>query len=231
VPEQARGVKCKHGSLVCNGNGICEPCGGGGEVCCPADRGPPCGEARECKDGRCFACGFLNMPECPGADRCKPGFTPDGGLCRACGERDQRCCRDDDVRVCNVDEGLRCDDDVCRLPGGGGGGGGGGEPARTCSGALQTPFTLPRAVHVEDENGCVATPEFPANTQEEAIGCARALFGDAVLPGEPVPFDWAVTCHVGCTNQKIPARDEGKSSDCVQYMFPDCTAAKGTCPG
>ncbi len=217
---------CRFGRMICNQQKICEICGEGGLTCCPPSQGAPC-TVGECRDNRCFACGYMNMPVCPGNQPCRDGSEPISGFCRPCGGEGQRCCYGLSIRC---DDGMRCKDGSCRRPDGGGGGGG-GEKWKTCSGQPYTWSTFPRPVSIEDTDGCVITRTFVASTPEEALQCARSQHGEAVIDTPLQDFPFAVTCpQLGCDQRTFPGRDEDSAKKCAEATFKDCSVVDGPCP-
>lgn len=216
---------CSYQGMFCNARKICEPCGDGGQSCCPAAQGAPC-RIGECQADRCFACGYTNMPVCPGADPCRDGSEADGGTCRACGNPGQRCCYTLSIRCYDR---RRCEDGRC--PVAGAGGGGGGETWKTCSGQPVTWTSAARPVAIEDANGCVVVTSHYASSPEEAIQCARAQYGESVIPGEVTDFPFAVTCpSTGCNQRTYPGRDHDGAESCAEATSPGCSVEDGGCP-
>lgn len=90
---------------------------------------------------------------------------------------------------------------------------------------------MARPVSFEDANGCIVTTPVLARTPEEALQCARTKFGDAVLPGEPEYFTFAVTCpHTGCSTRTHPGRDHDGAQSCAEFTAVGCTVEDGPCP-
>ena len=212
--------------LFCNSRKICEHCGGGGESCCPAYAGVPC-TVGECRNNRCFACGYMNMPVCSGNLPCQGGLELVDGICSHCGREGERCCFGISIRC---DEGMRCDDGTCERVGGGGAGG--GEELKTCSGQPITWTATYHAVAIEVDNGCIIIVNEYANTPEEALQCARADHGEAVIDSELGSFMFAVNCpgNVLCDQVTFPGRDQESAENCVQFRYPNCTVDDGPCP-
>jgi hypothetical protein len=216
---------CGYQRMFCNAQKICEPCGGGGETCCPAAQGNPC-TVGECRDGRCFACGYMNMPECTTGERCRDGSEPVNGWCRPCGNEGQRCCFGMSIRCY---DGMRCRDGTCQRPAGSGGGG--GPQPKTCSGQPYTWSTILRPVWIEDANGCVAYVNYLASTPEEALQCARGQYGEAAFGTTVSDFHVAVTCpNTGCNQRTYPAKDQEGAQNCAEATSPGCEVEAGLCP-
>lgn len=217
---------CDYANLMCTAAKLCQPCGGGGELCCSPGHGAPC-VVGECREGRCFACGYKNMPVCTGGDPCRGDLStePVSGFCRPCGGVGQPCCYQLAIRC---ETGLRCKDRTCRASGGGGAS---GETWKTCSGQPYTWSTAARLVPVEDANGCVATVTFVASSPAEALQCARAQYGDAAFAGPAEDFPFAVTCPMtGCNQRTYPGRDHDAAQQCAEATSPGCAVEDGGCP-
>lgn len=223
--------RCDYQGLFCNGKRICEPCGDLGQICCPPGRLPgnaACQQPGECRDNRCFACGYDNMPVCTTGDPCKCLCKPIGGFCRPCGQNGQPCCSDPWWACYN---GAHCKDGTCRGPSGGGGGG--GNEWKTCNGQPYTWSTKTWPIPFEDDNGCVGEDGFTANSLEEAIQCARAKRGEAKVIATPLEeHTFAVTCNYsGCVTRQYPARNHAQAKKCAEYQAgDDCSVADGSCP-
>lgn len=221
---------CIYGGMFCNSKRICEPCGQPGQACCPPG-GLPGNNAcdpGECRDNRCFACGYENQPVCQTGPLCH-NDEPVSGWCRHCGREGEVCCRYHGASI-RCDEGMRCEDNVCRRPGGGGGGGGNGW--KTCSGQPYTWATKTWPVALEYENGCVAYDSFVANSPDEAFACARAKHGAAAVINTPLEsHTFAVTCsHSTCDTRQYPARNHAQAKSCAEFEAgDDCTVEDGPC--
>ena len=228
------GLRCSYQGTFCNSRRICEPCGLPGQPCCPPGSRPnnaPCEQPGECRQtpagNRCGGCGYTNGPVCQGPVPC-PNDEPVGGWCRPCGKLGQVCCRSSGGIVCY--DGLKCREGHCGGPPSGGGGGAPPGP-KTCSGQPYTWSTIPRPVFYENANGCVDSASFPASTDEEAVQCARSLFGDDVIGTSLQHFPVAVTCpHTGCNQRTYPARDQDSAEKCAEALSPGCTVEGGPCP-
>lgn len=222
LPDRQAGP-CTYAGLFCSSKKICEPCGGGGERCCPPPVTPACRDRADCRDGRCFACGFINMPVCAG-NICHSG-EPNQGFCRHCGDDGERCCYDINVR-CNT--GMRCEDRTCHRQGGSGGT---GQQSKTCSRQPYTWSTIPRPVAIEDADGCIVTVNFIASTPEEAIQCARVQYGESVITGGIQDFPFAVICpSTGCNQRTYPGKDHDSAEKCATSTSVGCTVQDGSCP-
>jgi len=221
------GGGCSYQGMFCNARRICELCGDGGQPCCPpasGTPGPPC-RVGECRNDRCFACGYTRMPVCSGSAPCKDGSEPVDGTCQPCGHEGQRCCYEMSIRCW---DGMRCDDGTCRRSGASSGG---GEQWKTCSGQPYTWSTNARPVAIEDANGCVTVTSYLASTPEEALQCARAQHGDAAIPGPLGDFAFAVTCPAtGCNQRTYPGRDQDAAQGCAEATAIGCTVEEGACP-
>ena len=215
---------CSFQRMFCNPQKVCEPCGGGGETCCPPAEGNQC-TVGECRDGRCFACGYMNMPECTTGDRCRDGSEPVNGFCRHCGLEGERCCFGLSIRCY---DGMKCDEGTCKRPPGSGSG---GTPPKTCSGQPYTWSTIPRPVWVEDANSCVAYVTYLASTPEEALQCARAQYGEAAFGTTVSDFHFAVTCpNTGCNQRTYPGKDQAGAQSCAEATSIGCEVEPGLCP-
>ena len=130
---------CGHYNQICCGTsciaghecteGICTPCGGDAESCCPADSS----DAR-CTVGVCVPsgaesmchsdCGAEGQACCDVATSTTGGCSEDGLLCNdnnecaPCGGQGEACCTGRGATAC--DSGLECADDVCTPCGGDG---------------------------------------------------------------------------------------------------------------
>jgi hypothetical protein len=215
---------CNYQRMFCNAQKVCEACGEGGKTCCPPSEGTPC-TVGECRNGLCFACGYANMPECSTGDRCRDGSEPVNGFCRSCGNEGEPCCFGMSIRCY---EGMSCRDRTCRRPpppppp---------GDHAKTCSGQPWIFSTIPRPVWVEDANGCVGYVTYIATTPEEAVQCARAQHGEAVIGAEIEQFAVAVTCaNSGCVQRTYPGRDQESAQNCAQAQALGCEVEAGGCP-
>jgi hypothetical protein len=219
------GGRCGYAGMFCNARQICEPCGGGGETCCPPTQGAPC-QVGECRESRCFACGYQNMPVCQGGEPCRDGSEPVDGFCRPCGGDGQRCCYGLSIRC---EDGMPCRDGTCRRPGGGTAG---GEEWKTCSGQPYTWSTLPRQVAIETADGCVVTTTYLASSPEEALECARGQHGEAVIDGPLEQVTVSIDCpHGGCSNATFYGRDEDAAKSCAEASAPvGCTVSDEPCP-
>lgn len=217
---------CSYQGLFCNDKKICEPCGDGGQRCCPPGGGADC-RVGQCRDGLCFVCGYENMPVCPGASPCPFSGEPDGGMCRRCGHPGEVCCFGLSIRC---DPGSRCRERRCTWPSTGGGAGASGNEWKTCAGQPYTWSTKAEVVFVEDGNGCVAGFSFVANSPVEALQCARAQHGDAAIGPTLVPYPVAVTCpQTGCNPRTYPARDQDSAESCAEATSPGCSVESGGC--
>jgi hypothetical protein len=226
-----RDGSCTYKGLICNQKSICEQCGSPGQICCPPSTGlGPCyaNTAAECRDGRCFACGFENMPVCPTGALCRDDSEPYFGWCRHCGNEGEVCCKSQSIK-CNSP--LKCKDGVCQRPPASGGGGGGGATVLTCSGKPYTfGLTSWHDVAIEDAHGCHAwLPKIFADNRAEALQCARAKYGNAVIDTLE-DFDFAVTCPSGCVEKKHRGRNHDATESCMQYLHPGCSITDGDCP-
>jgi hypothetical protein len=214
---------CTYELLFCNSQHVCEECGQPGEICCPAyTEWPRCQTGVCTQDNRCFACGHENMPVCPSGPPCIGG-EPVDGWCRHCGREGEPCCYSLSI-IC--DSGLHCDDGTCR----GSGGGGSSGSAKTCSGQDYTLTTFARAVAIEATNGCAGYDLFIASTPAEALQCARAKYGAAVIEDAVENYDWAVICNGSCTNVTFSSRDYEGAARCAYSLFPSCTTLDAHCP-
>ncbi len=218
--------RCSYQRLFCNSAKICEHCGSGGELCCPPSEGAAC-EVGECRENRCFACGYINMPVCAGSDPCPYNGEPYNGRCVPCGKQNQRCCYGLSIRC---EDGMRCQDGgICK--GSGGGGGSSGEQWKTCSGQPWTWSTQPRVIWIEDAHGCVAAGSYVASTPEEALQCARNQHGEKAIGPSIGTFPFAVTCpSTGCNQVTYNGRDHDGAEDCVKATWLGCTVDDGACP-
>jgi hypothetical protein len=122
--------------------------------------------------------------------------------------------------------GTKCDDGVCRRPGGGGG----GDQPKKCNGQPYTINTLPRPVALEDANGCLTAQTFPADSQAEAIQCAKAAYGNAVVEDGGDQFTWSATCNGFCSMVTFSGRDYAGAARCAYHIFPTCTILDIACP-
>jgi len=219
---------CDYQGLFCNSGRICQPCGHPGQICCPPGRLPgnaACQQPGECRDNRCFACGYDNMPVCTIGDPCKCLCKPVDGWCRPCGHDGQTCCSHP-WWACY--DGAHCDDGVCRRPSGGGGG---GNEWKTCSGQPYTYSTKQWPVTIEDDNGCVGYDSFAANSPDEALGCARTKHGAAAVIDAPLQsHTFAVTCsYTGCNQRTYNARNHAQAKSCAEHQAGDCSVEDGPC--
>ncbi len=229
--------KCGYQGLFCNSNKICEQCGEPGTLCCPPGSYPDnrtCNDPGECRllpkmppalgvEFRCFACGYANMPVCQTGDLCRDSSEPISGMCRPCGKEGQPCCRTYLSIRCY--DGMRCEDNVCKKPSGGGG----GQQPKRCNGQPYTINTLPRPVGIEGSDGCVAYENFASDGQAEAVQCARAKYGNAVVE-DVNDFTWSVTCGGFCNMTTFYARDYAAAARCAYSIFPTCTILDIDCP-
>jgi hypothetical protein len=217
---------CDLDGTFCNEVKICQPCGNGGEPCCPPEGGAPC-RIGECTDGRCFICGYQNMPVCPGPSPCQGGLEPVDGYCRPCGKAWQPCCYGISIRC---DDGMRCEDRVCQGPTQGGGGGT-GEQWKTCSGQNYTWTTGQHVIYIENAEGCITFTTITANSPEEAMTCARNSHGDGVIGPAVGTFQFAVTCpYTSCNQVTYSGRDHDSAQGCVEATYDGCTVEDGACP-
>lgn len=216
---------CSNHGLFCNEKKVCEPCGDGGQRCCPPGIDSPCQLARECRDGRCFACGYENMPVCAGGSPCPFSGEPEGGMCRPCGRPGQLCCFGLSIRCFDHQS---CRERKCTWPPTPGGSS--GNLWKTCGGQPYTWSTQPTVVFIEDANGCTTAATWTANTPEEALQCARAAHGDAVVGLAADSFAVAVTCPAtGCNQRTYPARDQSSAESCAEATNLGCTVEGGGC--
>lgn len=223
---------CMYGGTFCNSKRICEPCGQPGQPCCPPGRLPgnkSC-DPGECRNNRCFACGYENQPVCTSGSPCHCLCEPVNGWCRHCGREGEVCCRPSTaIPICY--DGTKCDDGACRRTGGGGGGEGNGW--KTCSGQPYTWSTKTWPVTLEDDNGCVVSDSFVANSPDEALQCARTKHGgDKVIATPLEEHTFAVHCpYTGCHERTYPARNHSKAKSCAEFESgDDCSVADGDCP-
>jgi hypothetical protein len=182
----------------------------------------------ECRDGRCFGCGYQDQPVCATGDLCRDGSEPYFGWCRHCGNEGEVCCKSLSI-LCK--QGLKCKDSVCQRPSSGGGGGS-GEQWKTCSGQPYTWSRALRPVYIEHENGCIGYEEFDSNDWNEAFACARAKYGTAVIDSPLEKHIFAVTCtHTTCNQKTYFARNYAQAKSCAEYEAgDDCSVADGNCP-
>lgn len=215
---------CGYADLFCNSKKICQPCGDPGGPCCPATAtSTPCSGSGECRQNTCFSCGLYDQPVCITRTSCDEGTEVDG-WCRHCGQQGQPCCREE-IPMCS--SGLTCDDDdVCTgSPQSSGSGG----QLKTCSGQAVTFTAQNFAYSIEGTDGCVSTAQVYANSADEALKCAQAKYGNALILTELQDVRFAVTCFE-CWSQTFPARDEASAMRCAQSTYPNCTVEQGDCP-
>jgi hypothetical protein len=230
---------CVYKGTFCNAGKICEPCGMPGQRCCPPEASmrdyhtaTGCWKPGECRDTptgrRCAGCGFEHGPVCQHESPCQGG-EPVNGWCRPCGKEGQVCCRWSASIRC--DQGLICRDNACKKPGGGGAGN--TEQWRTCSGESYTWSTMARPVTIEKSNGCTMVDTFVASTDEEALRCARAKWGDDAVVEHPDWFKVSLDCeYTGCRTVTLPARDRDAAEDCASSEFggEGCEVRDLPCP-
>ena len=94
------------GALVCAGDGTCQQCGSGGQICC--DNG--CADGFVCNGGVCEGtCGSQGQKCCSGGDACGQDLvcavSESDAICQPCGRETEQCCSSGDA--CS-DENLRC---------------------------------------------------------------------------------------------------------------------------
>jgi hypothetical protein len=219
---------CEYQGLFCNNRRICQPCGQPGQVCCPAGRLPgnaACQQPGECRDNRCFACGYDNMPVCLSGDPCRSG-TPIDGWCRPCGNDGQPCCS---YPAWACYDGSHCDDGVCRRP----------PPPppppsqwKTCNGEDWGLSTMKRTVFIKHaSNPCITKETYNANSAQEAYTCARRQWGnDAVVTETIDEYKFALTSQFGCHMVTVWGTNESGARTCAQWQCINCIVSPGDCP-
>ena len=104
------------------------------------------------------------------------------------------------------------------------------EKWETCNGELWTIYTVEHTIFIENQNGCVYPAGFTANSQEDALECARNIHGDNVIGPTVGSFQFAVTCPTtGCTQMYRSGRDEDSAKDCLEASFVTCEVEAGPC--
>jgi hypothetical protein len=87
-----------------------------------------------------------------------------------------------------------------------------------------------RGVYREDDNGCILYEEFDSNDMNEALGCARAKYGDAVIDTPLQKHDFAVNCpHTTCNQKTYFARNYSQARSCAEFEHDDCSVEDGPC--
>ncbi len=223
---------CDYQGLFCNGAHLCEPCGTPGAACCPPGRLPgnaACQQPGECRDGRCFACGYDNMPVCHEGEPCRSLSQPDNGWCRPCGHEGQACCSSSLI-LGRCLSGLACADGTCRRP---------APPPppppppqwKTCSGANWSLSTIDRTVFVRDgASQCIGEVHYAASSAQEAYGCARRDHGTAVVTDTIYPYKFALTSAYGCHTVNLLGTDDASARACAQWQCLNCSVSVGDCP-
>lgn len=221
---------CNYQGLFCNSGRICQPCGRPGEVCCPPGRlsgNAACIGSSECRDNRCFACGYDNMPVCLNGTPCYSLSEPEDGWCRPCGKDGQRCCQSSTIIGRCLDG--RCDDGVCRRP---------SSPPpstpgqwKTCNGEDWGFSTMDRTVFIKHPaNQCIDGINYKANSAQEAYTCARRDYGDAVVTETIYPYRFALTSQFGCSTVSFLGTDDASAQTCAQWQCINCVVTPGDCP-
>jgi hypothetical protein len=200
---------CGYQDLLCNTHRVCERCGYDGQTCCPGETA--CINGICTADNRCVTCGQVGARTCPIGVPCPRGGEPNGGSCQLCGAEGQICCFSDN-NFCAP--GLRCDDRTCKVSTS-------SPPAppndpRTCSNQPYTWSASNRNVPVEDAQGCAKLVPYPANSDAEALQCARAQFGDKVITSPVDYYPVSLTCpYSGCIQRQVLAKDQESAKRCA----------------
>jgi hypothetical protein len=226
---------CDYQGLFCNDSRICQPCGHPGEICCPPgrlkddfQRDIACQSPGECRDNRCFACGYDNMPVCLSGSPCRTLSEPIDGWCRPCGREGQSCCSSSTI-IGRCLDGMHCDDGVCRRPS--------APPPppppnqlKTCNGEDWSFSTIDREVFIKGDDQCVFSVFYPANSVQEAYICARRKYGGAVVTDPVYPYKYALTSAFGCNTVNFVATDDAGAQTCAQSQCINCIVTPGDCP-
>jgi hypothetical protein len=199
---------CNYQGLFCNNGHICQSCGNPGEICCPpgnlkyeVSHNTGCQQPAECVNNRCFACGEVDFPVCPGKDPCRNDSVAVNGWCRS----------------------------AAPPPGGGGGGGGGGQ-LKTCNGEDWGFSTTKRIVYIKRADQCVVGFGYNANSAQEADTCARRDHGDAVVTEAIFPYKFGLTSPFGCNTVNLLATDDAGAQTCAQSQCINCVVTPDDCP-
>lgn len=226
---------CDYQGFFCNNSRICQPCGQPGQICCPPgrlkdvfQRNIACQEPGECRENRCVACGYDNMPVCLSGSPCHSLSEPVDGWCRPCGNEGQGCCRSSTI-ITRCLDGMRCDDGVCRRP---------SPPPpppppaqwKTCNGENWGWSTMERTVFIKHADQCVVGVKYNANSTQEAYTCARRDYGAAVVTETIYPYKFALTSAYGCNTVSFLATDDAGAQTCAQLQCINCIVTPGDCP-
>lgn len=231
-------------------NGICVACGYVGGPECPSGRkcdhsapdprGPNCipggGKDQPCLEGR--LCGYDGM------------FCDNSNTCRLCGAPGQPCCPAQPLlgggvtKECGGFDNLHCASfngrRVCQYKPGQAPGSGSPPPPppppngpKTCGGGdYQFGVTTTIPVWVRQYTGCaVIGAAYQANTFEEAVQCARTVYGSTVITDPVEEYTMSMEGPFGCNTWHVFATDEDEASSCVQSHCTNCgEPVSGTCP-
>lgn len=245
------GTECSAsgGVRTMESGGICIACGVVGLPKCPSARecdgngapdphGPNCipggGKDQPCLEGR--FCGYDGM------------FCNNANACQVCGSPGQPCCPNQPLfgggvtKECGGFSNLQCANfggqRVCQYKPGQAPGEGTPPPPpppgpKTCGGQnYQFGVTTTIAVWVREFTGCaVVGTAYQANSSAEAIQCARALFGSAVVVEPVEEYTLSMNGPLGCRTVQVWAKDQPDASSCAQAQCINCSSpSPGNCP-
>jgi hypothetical protein len=222
----------------------CEQCGSAvGEACCTmVDAGGPrpmCGyglTGTVCNiySNRCDSAGGpAGGPYqlCKAGGVCDPGNScvgrnEDRGIAGYCKPNPQPSCSAAGGGCSNANccSGLQCISGKCAAPSG----------ARTCGGNPVGPQTQAFTIGVRYPSSlCAVTELWPyANSQAEAVGCARALYpGYDILAGQSyTSFPYAEHSPFGtCNDLSVSAFSQSDADACAQSLCVNCSDSSGWC--
>lgn len=231
-------------------DGVCVACGYVGLAL------PQCSSGRKCDVGAPDPQG----PNCiPGGDKDQPClegrlcsydgmFCDTSNTCRLCGTPGQPCCPNQPLlgggvtKECGGFSNLHCANfngrRVCQyMPGQAPGSGNPPPPPpaqpKTCGGQpQQLGVTSTFPIWVRESTGCaVIGTAHQANSFNEAVQCARTVYGDTVITENVEQYTFSMDGPLGCRSVQVYGKDEEDASSCAQYQCVNCSEpVTGTCP-
>jgi hypothetical protein len=230
-------------------NGICIACGYVGLPKCASGRRCDAGATPDPKGPNCIPGGGQDQPCLEGKFCGYDGmFCDNSNICRVCGAPGQPCCPNQPLlgggftKECGGYSNLQCANfngrRVCQYKPGQAPGQQPPPPPppnepKTCGGQpYQIGVTTTFPVWARAFTGCAFIgAAYQANSFDEAVQCARTVYGDTVITDNVEQYTYSMDGPLGCRTVQVYAKDEEDASSCAQAQCINCDEPMpGTCP-